>query len=103
MEAQGNSYICQSKDWLFHREKEVTGGFFVGVHMAILQFRGQFHSHTCTDGSEQEMLEGGLKFYDKWWGIYLVWTQSKDAFRYTCRQALNGGHSDELWQARYFG
>ena len=22
----------------------------------------------CTYGSEQETLEGGLKFYDKWWG-----------------------------------
>ena len=56
----------------------------------------------CTYGSEQATLQAGLKFY-KWSGTYLIWTQSKDAFRFTCRQVLNGGHSDELWQASYFG
>ena len=75
----------------------------MGVHMAILQFRIQFHSRRWTYGSEQETLEAGLKFYDKWSGIYLIWTQSKDTFRFTCRWALNGRHSDELWQASYFG
>ena len=40
----------------------------MGVHMAILQFRIQFHSRRWTYGSEQETLEAGLKFYDKWWG-----------------------------------
>ena len=56
----------------------------------------------CTYGSEQATLQAGLKVY-KWSGTYLIWTQSKDAFRFTCRQVLNGGHSDELWQASYFG
>ena len=71
--------------------------------MAILQFRRQFHCHMCTYGTEQETLEARLKFYDKWSGTYLIWTQSKDACRCTWRQALNEGHSDELWQASYFG
>ena len=91
MEAQGNSYIWQSKDCGFSTGKRKSlEGFFVGVYTAILQFRRQFHSHRCTYGSEQETLEAGLKFYDKWSGTYLIWTQSKDAFRFTCRQALNG-------------
>ena len=103
MEAQGNSYICQSKDCGFSTGKRKSLESFLWEFIWPFSNLEKFHSHTCIYGSEQEMLEGGLKFYDKWWGIYLVWTQSKDAFRYTCRQALNGGRSDELWQARYFG